>query len=125
MIHIEKNDLEVITRYGWIWIKNKNYLESIDNIKGKYLFFSDDKKELLYLAKVILSKYRLAIAKIPSSNIPNKNKGFGYVLCIYDSKNRYCNELKKFDTNSISFRFWKSDADTRAKKYSKQYINNK
>lgn len=114
---------EIINHSGWIWIKNINSNENRDKITGKYLFFSDDKEELIGLAKNILTKYNLLIAKTPKTDIPNRSKGFGFVLCIYDVKNRYSNELKSFASKSISYRYWKSDQATRNKVYSKQYIN--
>jgi predicted kinase len=115
--------MEILNSSGWIWIKNSNSTEKRDQIKGKYLFFSDNKEELIELGKQILNKYGLLVAKTPISEVANKNKGFGFVLCVYDIINRYSNELKTLETNSISYRYWKSDDDTRNKKYSKQYKN--
>tara|TARA_R110000851_G_scaffold16799_1_gene54217 strand:+ start:1741 stop:2094 length:354 start_codon:yes stop_codon:yes gene_type:complete len=117
--------MEIINSKGWYWIKNNYSNQSRNKIIGKYLFFADDKKELIELAEKILKKYDLLIAKIPTSNKPNNNIGFGFVLCVYDTINRHCNELKKLETNKISFRYWKSDNATRAGKYSKVFITNR
>ncbi len=117
--------METSNSRGWYWIKNNSSDQDRNNIKGKYLFFADNKEQLIELAKTILDKYNLLIAKTPSSNTPNNSKGFGFVLCVYDTENRYCNEFKKMETNSISFRYWKSDDATRAGRYSKQFIGSR
>ena len=80
---------------------------------------------MIELAKVVLEKYDLTIAKTPNSDTPNNSKGFGFVLCVYDVENRFCTELKKLETDSISFRYWKSDKSTRAGLYSQQYKDSK
>lgn len=125
------NNFETSSSLGWFWIKNKkstqnkgditNSTRNRGSITGKYLFFSDDKNELIELAKDVLEKYDLAIAKTPSSNIPNSSEGFGFVLCVYDVENRFCEELKKLENDSISFRYWKSDKSTRAGLYSQKF----
>lgn len=117
--------METSNSRGWFWIKNNNSNQIRNEIKGKYLFFSDNKNELIRLAENILEKYNLLIAKTPSSGTPNNSNGFGFVLCVYDTENRYCNELKKLETNTISFRYWKSNNATRAGKYSKQFIGSR
>jgi len=114
--------METSNSRGWFWIKNNEETQNRNDITGKYLFFSDDKNELINLAKIVLKKYSLLIAKTPSIDTPNNSKGFGFVLCIYDTENRYCNDLKKLETDTISFRYWKSDNATRAGNYSKQFI---
>ena len=119
------DNLETTSSRGWFWIKNNQSTQNRSDIKGKYLFFSDDKEELIELAKVLLEKHDLAIAKTPSSDVPNESEGFGFVLCVYDSENRHCKELKESETDTISFRYWKSDDATRAGSYSKQYMDSK
>lgn len=115
--------METSNSMGWYWIKNNNSDQIRSDIKGKYLFFADSKEILVKLATNVLEKYNLLIAKVPSSDIPNTSKGFGFVLCIYDTSNRYCSKLKNLETSTISFRYWKSDNATRAGKYSKQYLS--
>lgn len=115
--------METSNSRGWYWIKNNNSNQIRSEIRGKYLFFADSKEILIELATNVLEKYNLLVAKVPSSNTPNTSKGFGFVLCVYDTSNKYCNELKNLETDSISFRYWKSDNVTRAGKYSKQYLN--
>ena len=121
--------MEYKTYNGWYWIENNNAIDNKESLinnrfttTGKYLFFSDNKNELIELSKQILSEYNLFKAKVPESNTPNKSDGFGFVLCVYDCKNRYASELKTYETNTISYRYWKSDNATRKHKYSKQYL---
>jgi hypothetical protein len=109
----------------WIRIYNKKSQQYLPNILGKYLFFSDNKKELITLAKKLLIQYKLYTAKVPSSNIANKSNGFGFVMCLYDTSDSLKYDLKQFETITISYRYFKSDEDTKAKKYSEQYLKNK
>ncbi|MHA1227953.1 MAG: hypothetical protein ACTSPV_14495 [Candidatus Hodarchaeales archaeon] len=89
---------------------------------GKYLFFSDDKSLLISLGKEILLKYNLYSAKVPSSDKPRPNKGFGFVLCIYDCFPRFKRELRDYaDGKTIHYRYWKSNTATLQGKYSKEF----
>jgi len=112
----------------WIYIINFNAKESsillrqeeekeMRGSSGKYLFFSDDKNELIDLAKEILKKFNLFVSKV------SKECRKGFVLCIYDFKSRYKNDLNKYSNSSIRYRFWKSNKDTINNKYSKEYKN--
>ena len=86
---------------------------------GKYLFFSSDKKTLIKLAKKILVKYDLPDAKISTT----PGSGSDYVLCVYDLSPRLKYELKQYaDEKKVKYRYWKSDADTLAGKYSKKFL---
>lgn len=121
----------------WIYLYNLEATETKRNMEvehekpyhgtlGKYLFFSDDKEELKRLAKEILSNYNLYSAKVPKSDEPKPSSGFGFVLCVYDSKSRFKSELRQFaDEEKIKYRYWKSDADTLRGKYSKQFLASK
>jgi|TARA_R110000851_G_scaffold85152_3_gene185334 hypothetical protein len=113
--------METSNSRGWFWIKNNESTQNRNDITGKYLFFSDDKNELIDLAKIILEKHSLLTAKTQSGDIPNDRVGFGFVLCVYDIENRYCNELKNLEAGGVSFRYWKSDNATRVGKYSKKF----
>lgn len=117
--------MEITTYNDSCWIRFYNKSVYMPNILGKYLFFSDNKNELIKLANELLVKYNLYTAKVPSSNIPNKSKGFGFVLCLYDKDDLLKQELKRFESETISYRFFKSDNDTRANKYSTQYLTSK
>lgn len=90
---------------------------------GKYMFFSDDKQSLIDLAKEILKTYDLWHAKVPLSDTARSDKWFGFVLCIYDYKNRYSKELAERTKEGIAYRHWKSDTATIKWEYSKQYTS--
>lgn len=90
---------------------------------GKYLFFSDDKEALFKLGKEILEKHNLYLAKIPSTDTPRKSKGFGFVLCIYDSFPGLTSELTKYaDGEKIKYRYWKSNKKSLNGEYSKNFL---
>ena len=90
---------------------------------GKYMFFSDDKQALILLAKEILTKYSLFNAKVPFSDEPSENEGYGFVLCVYDSEPKLKYELKNYaDEKHIRYCYWKYDRDTLDGKYSAEYM---
>ena len=102
--------------------------EKSDSKIGKYLFFSDEKKLLIDLAKKILEKYDLFTAKVPITNTPKAgDKGFGFVLCVYDTSPKLKDELKQYGDEgmTIHYRYWKSDKATLEGKYSKEYLATK
>jgi hypothetical protein len=117
--------MELIETKNWIYIQNPSSTQNRKSIKGKYLFFSDNKQELIDLAKNLLSELDLIKGKVPQRNNTRTSKGFAFVLCVYDSKNRYSNFLKTLETKTISYRYWKSDEATRNGAYSKQYLKSK
>jgi hypothetical protein len=106
----------------WIYLINEKSLNK--NISGKYLFFSDNKTELIKLGEVLLEKFDLFQAKVPLSDTPNNSKGFGFVLCVYD-KDGTNFRIKKYKTETISYRGFKSNEKTRQGIYSKQYLESK
>jgi hypothetical protein len=122
--------MELQNKNGWTYIINPSAIENKEEIHkqialpnhgtiGKYLFFSDNKKELIDLAKRILERAELYDAKVPMSDVPNNSKGFGFVLCVYDYKNRFSDGMDMYADSTISYRYWKSDNDTIKGKYSK------
>ncbi len=131
MINMEK--IKEIKTPGWLYLENpfakenKKEMKEIDkpnhsNI-GKYMFFSDNKKLLIKIAKQILLKYNLFHAKVPLSDKPISNLGFGFVLCVYDSSPKFKYELKQFaDEKTIKYRYWKSDSVTSDGQYSKEFL---
>ena len=120
---------------GWLYFINLEALENKNNLElemkklnhgsiGKYLFFSDDKGELIKLAKLLLNKYNLFNAKVPLADTPRSSDGFGFVLCIYDAKPDLKSELRKYAVkDKINYRYWKSDKDTLNGKYSDEFRN--
>jgi len=87
------------------------------DVTGKYLFFCDHREWLKILVTEELNNYGFMVGKI--STMPS---GDSYCLCLYwidDSRKwelaeRYANS----DDNPMKYRFWKSDEDTKAGKYS-------
>lgn len=97
-----------------------NFREVSKAIKGKYLFYSEDKEKLIGVAKIILKEFRLLLAKVPLPPI-----GKDFVLCIYDKEPRFKNKLRLYaDEVDIRYRYWKSNDDTRKGKYSKEFLDN-
>ena len=130
--------IKEVNRDGWLWLLNYSATENLKEIQaeqkktnsevGKYLFFSDEKKLLIDLAKNILEKYDLFNAKVPSYDTPRQSEkgGFGFVLCVYDTSPKLKHELKQYGNNkTIHYRYWKSDKATLEGKYSKQFTAKK
>ncbi len=107
-----------------IWEWYSKYIDNDNTIKGKYLFFSDNRDILEYFLLKIFKKFKLSKAKIP---LPGKQINKTYVLCIYsDSENeKIKSEFNKILTNypNITFSGWKSDEDTLNGKYSKIFYD--
>ena len=117
--------MKQISKNGWLYIINEQAKENRNSIKnecknilhgtvGKYLFFSHSKEELIKICETILKEYNLSHGKVPFENTTKE-----YVLCIYDVKNRFSKELSNFSTDTIKYRFWKSDNATMRGVYSK------
>ncbi len=117
----KKTGLEIVDSTYWKWIVNHDYPEDkLTLFKeevnkdhhgtiGKYLFFSKDRNELIELAKKLLKEYDLYHAKTPAS----LREGYTeYVLCVYDIAPNLTEEMKQYKTETIKYRYWKSDEDT-------------
>jgi hypothetical protein len=106
----------------WHWFSNTD-AKKHEPITGKYLFFSDDKQALIKLASKLLKKYNLPKAKVPDLDVrrSKSQEGFGFVLCVYDSEPKLKHELRQYANEKIHYRYWKSDADTSAGKYSEEF----
>ncbi len=117
----KKTGIEIIDTYHWKWIVNHDCPEEKLNLLkeeiekkfhgtiGKYLFFSENRDELIELANKLLTTHNLARAKTPA--------GLGdgyveYVLCVYDDGPKLVQEMKQYATKTIKYRYWKSDEAT-------------
>ena len=105
------------------WIRFNNPKESSShegNQAGKYLFFCENQKTLLDLCEYEIKNHGFMFAKV-SKNPKNKD----YVCCLYwtDHDRRYELAGRYKQRKDIKYRYWKSNADTRAGKYSKEYLN--
>lgn len=113
--------IEIVDTRHWKWIVNHDCSEDKLNLLkeeiqkefhgtiGKYLFFSENRDELIELAKKLLTTYNLARAKTTAE------LKVGYiecVLCIYDDGPNLVQEMKQYATDTIKYRFWKSDEAT-------------
>ncbi len=99
----------------WIYLKNQLYFKK--RLTGKYLFFSDDQNVLLHLGKKLLLENNLYCGKISLKEKNNVILGFGFVLCVYDSKKRSdieekLKEVKEYDGNAVSYHGWKTNKQT-------------
>lgn len=91
-------------------------------ITGKYLFFSVNRERLIALATKEILDHGFLLAKVP---LLGKNIGEEYVLCLYFTDDSRKEELAQRygQDKEIRYRYWKSDADTRAAKYSKEFLD--
>lgn len=104
----------------WIRFGNPKQSSSFTgNLAGKYLFFCKNQDTLKKLCEYEINKHGFEIAKVSK----NGNNG-EYVCCLY-----WINDNRKYELanrykhrKDIKYRYWKSNADTRAGKYSKQYL---
>jgi hypothetical protein len=110
---------------GWLCIINEeaetNRIDIEEESKnvlhgtiGKYLFFSYNKEELINLCEIILKEYNLFRGKVPFEKTTKE-----YVLCVYDVRNRFSQELSKFSNDNIRYKFWKPNSATIRGVYSK------
>ena len=105
----------------WTYIKAEDWDESERNkISGKYLFFSEKKSEL-----ILIALYEIQINGFRIAKVSNSARTTDYVLCLYwEDDDRKIELAGRYGDNSrIKYRWWKSDADTRAGKYSKRFLS--
>jgi len=104
----------------WIRFGSKYQTSSFtSNLKGKYLIFSKNQNLLLDICRDEIENHDFEAAKVSTS--PRNHE---YVCCLYWHDDRRKHELaKRYGANSeLKYRYWKSNADTRAGKYSKQFL---
>ncbi len=134
-----KDKIVASKNVSWIWLENfgaednKKLIEqelgkeNNGNV-GKYLFFSDNQRALISIAKRVMKEYNLYNAKVSSHKNKKSGGGFGYVLCIYDvaenqSGGKLKYKLKEYsDFKKVHYRYWKFDKDTFEGKYSTEFL---
>ncbi len=92
-------------------------------ITGKYLFFSEDRNLLKKIAIQEIKQNGFPCAKV---NLKSSKVGRDYVLCLYykdDSRKKELAE-KYLSFPNVRYRYWKSDEDTRNRKYSEEFLRN-
>lgn len=118
-------DNKLITKIDSTWIRFGTPKESSSftgHLAGKYLFFSKSQQELADVASNEILNYNFDVAKISKHA-----SGGDYVLCLYwgnDSRKRELYERYEGNQN-LKYRWWKSNRDTRAGKYSQQFLDRK
>ena len=91
-------------------------------ISGKYLFFSANRDLLVEIAVEELETGGFHQAKTHMADVAPPTGE--YVLCLYYKDNSRRDELaaKYQDRPELKYRYWKSDEDTQAGKYSKEFL---
>ncbi len=107
---------------GW-WIRFNDPKQSSSHTgsqTGKYLFFCENQETLLKLCKYEIAEHGFIYAKV-STNANNND----YVCCLYwmDDSRKYELAQRYGQRKDIKYRYWKSNADTLAGKYSKEYLD--
>jgi hypothetical protein len=107
----------------WEWFERSDITVVPYETTGKYLFFSRNRNILIEIAVEELENGGFHQAKTHIAEITPPSGE--YVLCLYfkDESRKY--ELAKKYRNRIElkYRYWKSDEDTLAGKYSKQFLD--
>lgn len=88
-------------------------------IAGKYLLFSSDRERLLTIATDEIERNGFRLAKVSKEAV-----GGEHVLCLYyyDDSRKHELASKYRNVSGLKYRYWKSDADTMAGKYSKEFL---
>jgi hypothetical protein len=107
----------------WEWFDRSDVATPPYEITGKYLFFSPHRQLLVDIAIEELENGGFHHAK---TNMEGVDSPTGeYVLCLYYKDNSRKHELaqKYRDKSELKYRYWKSEGETLAGKYSKQFLN--
>jgi len=107
----------------WEWFERSDAPVIPYEITGKYLFFSGNRDLLIEIAINELENNGFHHAKTPMPGITPASSE--YVLCLYYKDDSRKHELaeKYRGRSELKYRYWKSDSDTLAGKYSKQFLN--
>ncbi len=107
----------------WEWFERSDMPVIPYEITGKYLFFSLNRELLIEIAINELENNGFHHAKTPMSGITPASGE--YVLCLYYKNDSRKHELaeKYRGRSELKYRYWKSEIETRAGKYSKQFLN--
>ena len=118
--HRSKNVVSFCDGY---WERFKRRDSPPYEITGKYLFISMDRKLLIEIAVEELENGGFHEAKTHMAEVTPPSGE--YVLCLYykDNSHRYELATKYQGWSNLKYRYWKSNADTRAGKYSKEFLD--
>ena len=115
------NPKGIVTYVDSYWIRYGVPEESdsfTGSLIGKYLFFSKNQNTLKELCEHEISEHDFKVAKVSF----NANNG-EYVCCLYWTGGERKHELRDRyqHRKDVKYRYWKTNADTRAGRYSKQF----
>ena len=109
---------------GWNYFMSEKFQKNARDLglSGKYLFFHTNPEVLEKIAIDEIENNGFDVAKISAE----LGKQPDYVLCLYSQNDSRKDELaeKYQGKNGIEYKYWKSEEDTRKRKYSKQYLDN-
>jgi hypothetical protein len=108
----------------WEWFDRSDISTAPYEITGEYLFFSLNRDLLIEIAIKELEYGGFHHAKTHMMEVVSPPSG-EYVLCLYYKDDSRKHELaeKYRDRSELKYRYWKSDSDTFAGKYSKQFLD--
>lgn len=88
----------------WTWLINEKSMVEKEDISGKYLLFSKDNRKLFKIAKKILKKFNLPLARITKEKARS-------ILFVYDKKPRFSESIGKFlfKKPEIDFKNWSNE----------------
>ena len=107
----------------WEWFDRSDIPTAPYEITGKYLFFSLNRDLLIEIAINELEKGGFHHAKTHMAGVTPPSGE--YVLCLYYQDDSRKHELaeKYRDSSELKYRYWKSEIETLAGKYSKQFLD--
>lgn len=115
-----KLDWHIDDEDPWLRVGDPNQSSSFNgDLDGKYLFFSKNQKLLMQIIESEILNHDFEVGKV----IADVDYGQDYVACLYWHSPARKEELRKRWANhpQIKYRYYKTNADTRAGRYSKQY----
>ena len=107
----------------WEWFDRSDIPTAPYEITGKYLFFSLNRDLLIEIAINELENGGFHHAKTHMAGVTPPSGE--YVLCLYYKDDSRKHELaeKYRDRSELKYRYWKSEIETLAGKYSKQFLD--
>lgn len=110
---------ETHDRYWWRFGEPKQSSSFTGNLTGKYLFFCSKQQPLVDLARIEIEEHGFEVAKVSQNN-----RSGDYVCCLYWHDDSRKHELKEryWDQEHLKYRWWKSNAKTRAGEYSEKFL---
>lgn len=124
MSYKPKLDWQIEDEDPWLRVGEPDQSSSFNgDLDGKYLFFSKSQDLLIYVIETEILEHGFEVGKV----IADVAYGQDYVACLYWHNPDRKDELaKRWGKNpKLRYRYYKTNADTRAGKYSQQFLNNR